>query len=210
MPKYYIFRYSPKLSKVIQNTIPPDEKPSQIHVSSVKGNWIDAANIDYSAYGYNDKMDLSQQGKWVIKFSSGNENLDDAWDKVINGIKTDKLWTAKISPKSENFSEQVICVYTPNWRNAAEIREIYHSLLKLGIQPQDIAGYKRDEETKNNQDQYIYDSECQKTEFLNGLLASSNKSSFHAQPNSKTPLLTATQENEDEENQSKISCCRCM
>ncbi len=162
--RQYYYHYSEQKPADSKDTI-QGVKPSQLELSQVKGRWIDAINLDYCAYDYHDKMDFSKQGKWVIKFPSGDLDLDGAWDKVIQGIKKNRLWSAKVSPKTPGFPEQVICVYTPNWRNASEVKKTYEALIRLGIQPQCIVGYKRDEETRSDQELYIYDNDCQPTSF---------------------------------------------
>ena len=156
LPQSYVYQYRAKEKKIQRDTI-KDIAISSLTVKEVKGRWIDIANLDYDAYGYDDKkLDPELIGKWVLKYPAGSSSVDEAYAKLICGIQEGKLWQAKISPKSADYPQQMICVYTPNYKNNLEINETYDYLLSLGFKKENITGYKRDSETKSGFDMYSH------------------------------------------------------
>jgi len=78
MPKSYAYKYFAKTQRVSIDTV-KHAKPSELTVEDVRGRWIDAANLDYNRYRYNEKnTEPTQWGKWIIKFPAGSAALDDA------------------------------------------------------------------------------------------------------------------------------------
>lgn len=157
--KFFVFQYAAKTEKEVRNTI--TKKPSETHGYEVKDNYIDAVNLDYCDPKL--LVDPKLFGKWVLKFEKGSHLLDDAWEKVIEGIKKGILWEAKVSPIKDEYDDQIICVYTPDFNNTDEIFEIYSYLTSDDdrIKIEDIAGYKTDEQTKksSSEDIYLYSNE---------------------------------------------------
>ncbi len=95
-----------------------------------------------------DAMEDELAGKWLIFLPP--ENVDEAWIKVRNatcrnelGISA-KVSTAKPNPDSRD-NMKVIYVYTPDWRDEAEVMRVRERLRELGFS--DRLGYKRNIET---------------------------------------------------------------
>jgi hypothetical protein len=93
-------------------------------------------------------MEDELAGKWLIFLPP--ENVDEAWIKVRNatcrnelGISA-KVSTAKPNPDSRD-NMKVIYVYTPDWRDEAEVMRVRERLRELGFS--DRLGYKRNIET---------------------------------------------------------------
>jgi hypothetical protein len=87
-------------------------------------------------------------GKWLIFLPL--ERVDEAWIKVRDatcrnelGISA-KVSTAKPNPDSRD-SMKVIYVYTPDWRDEADVMRVRERLRELGFV--DRIGYKRNIET---------------------------------------------------------------
>jgi len=93
-------------------------------------------------------MEDELAGKWLIFLPP--ENVDEAWIKVRNatcrnelGISA-KVSTGKPNPDSRD-NMKVIYVYTPDWRDEAEVMRVRERLRELGFS--DRLGYKRNIET---------------------------------------------------------------
>jgi hypothetical protein len=130
-------------------------KPSTLSVEEVRGRWIDARNLTYPiAKTANPDKD---GGKWVIKYPKGATELDKAWEQIKSGIKEGALFEAKVSPKDEQHSEQVICVYTPHCEDKKTIKKTFELLIKdYRIPVEKIIGYKTNAATQANQETYLY------------------------------------------------------
>ena len=53
------------------------------------------------------------------------------------------------------FERHVICVYTPDWQNVAEVRGVRDVLRKVGFSER--LGYKRDIDTIAGVDRFVYE-----------------------------------------------------
>jgi hypothetical protein len=91
-------------------------------------------------------------GKWLIFLPP--EEVDDAWRKVRDatwrgelGISA-KVSTAKPNPDSRD-NMKVIYIYTPDWRDEADVMRVRERLRELGFV--DRLGYKRNIETFQGQ-----------------------------------------------------------
>lgn len=178
--KTYHNHYYPKSrNKRVENVIPRPSAIDASDISSMSGKWIFAENRDYDAFGYNDQTyDPRFSGKWVVKYPRGDKALDDAWRRIENGMRKDKLFSAKVSPRKPEFDDQVICIYTPDYRNFNEIMATLNILLELGIDPHHICGYKRDIDTLENNDIYYYDI-CRLLPYLHEINAICNRFFSH-------------------------------
>jgi hypothetical protein len=95
-----------------------------------------------------DAVEDELAGKWLIFLLP--EHVDEAWIKVRNatcrnelGISA-KVSTAKPNPDSRD-NMKVIYVYTPDWRDEADVMRVRERLRELGFT--DRLGYKRNIET---------------------------------------------------------------
>lgn len=90
-----------------------------------------------------------RRGKWLV--FAPKERIDGVWLEIKRATEegelggSSKVATAKPSPLSKNKDEVVICVYTYDWTDVADVRRIRQGLRNLGI-TQRIA-YKTDEDT---------------------------------------------------------------
>lgn len=83
-------------------------------------------------------------GKWcVFRYSAC---IDLAWSAVCDAVIDNKLVFAKVSRARDN--QHVICVYTLNWADEAEMSSSRETLSELGFN--EVLAYKRDIETMNN------------------------------------------------------------
>src|SRR6478736_8849785 len=103
--------------------------------------WIYAENKnDYTA-------PTDKSGKWLI-FETP-ENIDAAWEQVRDATEHGLLGGAsKVSTRMawNGKDEYVICVYTYDWTDKKDVREIRGELRDLGFE-KDLP-YKTDEDTK--------------------------------------------------------------
>lgn len=95
-----------------------------------------------------DAIEDELAGKWLIFLPP--EEIDNAWIKVRDatcrkelGISA-KVSTARPNPDSRD-NRKVIYVYTPDWRDEADVMRVRERLRELGFQ--DRLGYKRNIET---------------------------------------------------------------
>ena len=90
-----------------------------------------------------------RRGKWLI--FTPKEKIDEVWREIKRATEegdlggSSKVATAKPSPLSKNKDEFVICVYTYDWTDVADVRRVRQELRNIGI-TQKIA-YKTDEDT---------------------------------------------------------------
>lgn len=90
-----------------------------------------------------------RKGKWLI--FSPKAKIDDVWREIKRATEegelggSSKVATARPSRLSKNKDEFVICVYTYDWKDAADARRVRQRLRELGV-TQRIA-YKSDEDT---------------------------------------------------------------
>jgi hypothetical protein len=78
-----------------------------------------------------------RSGKWLI-FVSRND-VDEVWHKIKIALEkgelgeTAKVSTAKPNPNSKNPSTHVICVFTYDSEDKADVRRVRKSLRRLGV-----------------------------------------------------------------------------
>lgn len=88
-------------------------------------------------------------GKWLI--FEDISAIDELWSKIKKATKDGKLGpsskvaTAKPNPNATNSNIKVICVYTSDWTDKADVMKIREELRKLGIEKK--IPYKSDEDT---------------------------------------------------------------
>ncbi|MGA2139018.1 MAG: putative phosphothreonine lyase domain-containing protein [Verrucomicrobiia bacterium] len=88
-------------------------------------------------------------GKWLIFVPS--DAVDEVWQKIKRAVEegklgnTAKVSTAKPNPNSADSSRHVICVYTCDASDEADVRQIRLSLRDLGITSK--IPYKTDDAT---------------------------------------------------------------
>lgn len=113
-------------------------------------------------------MPLGQHvGKWCIFVQS--DDLDDVWARVERATKAGKLWHgSKVSTEwAQTFylmrnrnadpKEHVICVYTYDANDEADVMRVREELRKIGItQP---LGYKTDADTGAGRERWTYADE---------------------------------------------------
>jgi hypothetical protein len=106
--------------------------------------WIVQDAPDVAPDAFEDEL----AGKWLIFLPP--EKVDEAWVKVRNatcrnelGISA-KVSTAKPDPDARD-GMKVIYVYTPDWRDEADVMRVRERLRELGFT--DRLGYKRNIET---------------------------------------------------------------
>jgi hypothetical protein len=85
-------------------------------------------------------------GKWCIFVPRGD--VDAAWEKIKDALKSDQLWCAKVSTALRRMSRDnhVICVYTANWTDTQDLLQVRDVLRALGFVKE--LGYKRDVDTR--------------------------------------------------------------
>ena len=90
-------------------------------------------------------------GKWLIFVPIGR--IDNVWSKIKLATEVGKLGemskvaTAKTNPNAANSNAKVICVYTYDWTDEADVMRIRYELHQLGIIRK--IPYKADEDTES-------------------------------------------------------------
>lgn len=92
-----------------------------------------------------------KSGKWLVFVNQ--ENVDEVWMNIRKATEagrlgiSSKVSTAKPSPLSSDPARRthVICVYTHDWTNRADVMGVREELRKLGITNK--IPYKSDEDT---------------------------------------------------------------
>ncbi len=90
-----------------------------------------------------------RSGKWLIFIPE--EAVDEVWARIGEATEQGKLGgsakvaTARPNPLALDPKKRVICVYTYDWTDEADVRRIREELRKLGITQQ--IPYKTDEDT---------------------------------------------------------------
>jgi len=85
-----------------------------------------------------------KSGKWLIFVN--RENVDKVWEKIRTATEAGKLGTsAKVSTPLQGGKSHVICVYTEDWTDEADVRRVREELKRLGITNK--IPYKTDEDT---------------------------------------------------------------
>jgi len=88
-------------------------------------------------------------GKWLVFVS--RKDVDEVWEKIRAATEAGRLGisakvsTAKPNPLSTNPEKHVICVYTPDWTDEADVMRVREELRRLGITGK--IPYKSDEDT---------------------------------------------------------------
>lgn len=87
-------------------------------------------------------------GKWCVFVSP--EEVNRVWNKVKKACSSSKLTFAKVSTNYSfgSHKKHVICVYTKDYRDSADLMAARDALRKIGILEE--LGYKRDIDTRNN------------------------------------------------------------
>jgi hypothetical protein len=104
--------------------------------------WIYAVGPETKDYSSNPKT-----GKWCIFAQSSD--IDALWDKVKKEVQAGRLVLAKVSTvygASHYDGNHVICVYTRDWSDEAELKQSREVLREAGFTSP--LKYKRDEETR--------------------------------------------------------------
>jgi len=90
-----------------------------------------------------------RNGKWLIFVDP--KDVDEVWLNVKEATEEGKLGssakvsTAKPNPLAGKSKQRVICVYTYDWMDEADVRKVREELRKIGITNK--IPYKADEDT---------------------------------------------------------------
>lgn len=90
-----------------------------------------------------------QSGKWLIWVPE--KEIDEVWDRIRRATEEGRLGsqskvaTARPSPLAVDPRKRVICVYTYDWTDEKDVRQIREELRKLGIT--EPIPYKSDADT---------------------------------------------------------------
>lgn len=141
-PKKVKQSYSEKLcpERVVEEEKFADAKPSE--TTEVFWIWARRKIGKYPRGSF-------RRGKWLIFVPK--ERIDDIWMEIKRATEegelgaSSKVATARPTRLSKDKDELVICVYTYDWTDVADVRRIRQVLRNLGI-TQRIA-YKTDEDT---------------------------------------------------------------
>lgn len=91
----------------------------------------------------------ARSGKWLVFVSAGQ--VDQAWARIAEATEqghlgaTSKVATAKPNSNAMSQDIKVICVYTYDFEDQADVRRIREELRRLGITKQ--IPYKTDQDT---------------------------------------------------------------
>jgi len=111
--------------------------------SEVKDVWWIYANRKVGSY----PAATEQSGKWLVFIPTAQ--VDEVWAIIKQATEEGKLGdSSKVATAASNrydSSERVICVYTYDWTDEKDVRQVRAELRKLGI-TRKIA-YKSDEDT---------------------------------------------------------------
>jgi hypothetical protein len=103
-----------------------------------------------------ESTDLS--GKWCIFRNA--DGIDSAWTQVVALVAAGALRAAKVSTRMSiargGYDRHVICVYTRDWRNQAEVQQARQVLRGVGFSER--LGYKRDSDTIAGIERLVYES----------------------------------------------------
>ena len=103
-----------------------------------------------------ESTDLS--GKWCIFRNA--DAIDSAWIQVVALVASGALLAAKVSTRMSVavgvYDRHVICVYTRDWRNVAEVQQARQVLHSAGFSER--LGYKRDSDTIAGIERFVYES----------------------------------------------------
>ena len=90
-----------------------------------------------------------RNGKWLIFVPS--QNIDGKWAKIRKATEegllgsSSKVSTARPNPNSTEPNKHVICVYTYDWADEKDVRQIREQLRELGVTEK--IPYKADSDT---------------------------------------------------------------
>lgn len=86
-------------------------------------------------------------GKWCMKFDE--KAIDEAWGRIEALVDAGKIRAAIVSTvwssRAQGFDTQVICVFTDDWRDYADVKRVREVLSQEGFLV--TMGYKRDIDT---------------------------------------------------------------
>jgi hypothetical protein len=120
-------------------------------------NKFPSKNIDdYWVFVESKKINYNytlKSGKWLIFIDVSN--LDFVWQKIADATEkgllglSSKASTSKENPNSPNQNIKVICIYTYNSDDVADVSRIAWNLYKLGVVGK-VLNYKEDKSTIDN------------------------------------------------------------
>jgi hypothetical protein len=113
----------------------------------------------HSQLAHNPFYSTEKSGKWCLSFTA--ETVDDAWLLIDALVAAGKIRAAIASTvqgsQRRGFDTQVICVFTEDWQDRAEVARVRTVLLEAGFTT--TLGYKRDIDTARplpGQPEFIY------------------------------------------------------
>lgn len=113
--------------------------------SEVEGEyWLEASSRIETNAPLTDRT-----GKWLLFASVGN--VDEVWDKIRSATESgllgfaSKVSTARPNPNARDASKKVVCVYTGDHEDEADVMRVRDELRKLGFTEK--IPYKTDEAT---------------------------------------------------------------
>ncbi len=80
-----------------------------------------------------DTIDLTKQGKFVLKFASDNATIDRAFQTALGRIRSGDFYELKVFISAEKSSYRELIIYTEDHENLPNIEEVYNSIDKHGI-----------------------------------------------------------------------------
>src|SRR5262245_15869141 len=130
----------PQRKKPAEAPVAVDPKPSE----ETDVYWLHAARKTGSYPASTENC-----GKWLVFVPLSQ--IDEVWAKIKLATEEGRLGsaakvgTARPNPNATNRASKVICVYTYDWTDEADVRRVRHELRALGITSK--IPYKADEDT---------------------------------------------------------------
>lgn len=127
-------------------------------------NWIYATASAEAAAAMPLGIDI---GKWCVFVQ--REDLEDVWVRVEEATNAGRFWRgSKVSTEWANSNylrrnpdadrnEHVICVYTHNFHDVADVMRVREELHKIGVSQ--ALGYKTDADTAKGIERWTYADE---------------------------------------------------
>lgn len=150
-PEKYIYDYNPKTKRFVRLIQYPGVdasfsevrklKPSQMQSCDVDGGFIQLRNHSLERRGV-----TGNNGKWILRFSPGSEDIDLAWQLLIDQFEGGLLYQVKVSALNDKFPDQVLCIYTPDKNDLKDVVRVYDLLAYDALVDTDLS-YMTDEQT---------------------------------------------------------------
>jgi len=119
---------------------PTELYPSEVTDSNV--NWVCCFDPNIESA----QIQMARVGKWMLFIPP--RYINECWDKIIAGVKSGNLYSAKTLPAIKVDKVYATMIYTKDYEDKEDIARVLNYLVSVGLKGKRKIYYKTDDQTR--------------------------------------------------------------